>query len=84
MDLATLIGFVMGIGLLSWAMFAKEPFSTFADIPSASIVIGGCFASLLISFPLKKVLNLIRVTKNAFFCRNPVGPSPHCRPREVR
>ena len=67
MDLATLVGLIMGVGLLSWAMFAREPFSTFADPPSAAIVFGGVTASLLISFPLKKVLNLIRVTKNVFF-----------------
>jgi len=67
MDLATLVGLIMGVGMLSYAMFAKEPFTTFADMPSAEIVFGGTVAALLISFPLKKFLNLIRVTKNVFF-----------------
>ncbi len=67
MDLATLIGLVMGVLLLGAAMFARESVNTFVDIPSVAVVIGGTAATLLISFPLKKVLNLIRVTKNAFF-----------------
>ena len=67
MDLATLVGLVMGILLLGAAMFSKETVGTFIDWPSVAIVAGGTGASLLISFPLKKVLNLLRVSKNAFF-----------------
>jgi chemotaxis protein MotA len=68
MDLATTIGLVAGVGLLLWSIVAaKEPLTTFMDVPSAAIVFGGMFASLLISFPLRKVANLIKVTKNAFF-----------------
>lgn len=67
MDLATLIGLVMGVLLLSAAMFARESVETFVDWPSVAIVMGGTVAALLISFPLRKVLSLLRVTKNAFF-----------------
>ncbi len=68
MDLATTIGLVAGVTLLGWAIVAAhEPFKTFIDPTSMAIVFGGMFAALLISFPLKKVMNLIRVTKNAFF-----------------
>jgi len=67
MDLATLIGLVMGLLLLAAAMFSRESVDTFVDWPSFAIVLGGTGAALLISFPLKKVLNLIQVTKNAFF-----------------
>ncbi|MHC4711944.1 MAG: motility protein A [Planctomycetota bacterium] len=67
MDLATLIGLIMGVLLLAAAMFSRESLNTFVDWPSVAIVLGGTGAALLISFPLKKVLNLIRVTKNAFF-----------------
>lgn len=67
MDLATLIGLVMGVLLLATAMLSKESVGTFVDPPSVAIVLGGTLATLLISFPLKKALNLIRVTKNAFF-----------------
>ncbi len=67
MDLATFIGLVMGVLLLGTAMFSKASVSTFVDLPSVAIVMGGTAAALLISFPLKKALNLIKVTKNAFF-----------------
>ena len=67
MDLATFIGLIAGVVLLSWSMFAKEPVRTFVDPASATIVFGGTCAALLISFPLKKVANLLKVTKNAFF-----------------
>lgn len=67
MDLATFIGLVMGVLLLGTAMFSKASVSTFVDLPSVAIVMGGTAAALLVSFPLKKALNLIKVTKNAFF-----------------
>lgn len=67
MDIATFIGLVMGVLLLGTAMFSKASVETFVDLPSVAIVMGGTAAALLISFPLKKVLNLIKVTKNAFF-----------------
>lgn len=67
MDLATVIGFVSGTILLCWAMFASEPFDTFFDAQSFTIVIGGTIATMFITFPLAKVLSVSRVVKNAFF-----------------
>lgn len=68
MDIATLVGMVAGIGLISWAIVsgAGDKVGAFIDPPSVAIVIGGMLAATLISFPLKAVLSVVNVVKNAF------------------
>jgi len=69
MDIATIIGLVAGAGLLLWAILMGGPLSTFIDVPSILIVIGGATAATLVSFPLRNLLTFIRVLKNAFFSK---------------
>ncbi|MBN2583257.1 MAG: MotA/TolQ/ExbB proton channel family protein [Planctomycetes bacterium] len=68
MDIATLIGMIAGVLLIGWAIIsgAGDKVGAFVDPPSIAIVIGGTMAVTLISFPLKAVLGVIKVTKNAF------------------
>jgi len=68
MDIATIIGLagaylliIMGTG------FNLGPF---IDMPSVYIVVGGTVASILIAYPLKKVLGIIGVIKNVFLIKN--------------
>ncbi len=67
MDIATIIGIVVGMGLIIFTIATGEGAGMFIHIPSAMIVFGGALASTLISFSLKEVLSVISVVQKAFF-----------------
>lgn len=66
MDIATLVGIVLGCGLILFAMASGAGIAAFIDIPSMAIVIGGTLAATLISFPLGKVIGVAKVLKKTF------------------
>lgn len=70
MDLATLIGLVLGFGAVLGGMVMEggNPMALF-NIPSIVIVIGGTIATAFISFPMSRVLGLAQVLMHAFFER---------------
>ncbi|GHT44963.1 flagellar motor protein MotP [Planctomycetales bacterium] len=59
MGLANIIGLVLGWGLIvtSIALGGFDKLPVFWDTPSICIVFGGAFASMLVAYPLKAVLN---------------------------
>ncbi len=61
MDLATIIGFVAGIGVLMYGMLSGGDIMTFIDPPSMVMTIGGGIVSTIISFSLEQFLNVIKV-----------------------
>lgn len=67
MDLATIIGMFLGLGLVSYAIFSKagENAGAFLDSDSAMIVIGGAIASVMASFPLARFLKTGKVFAKA-------------------
>jgi chemotaxis protein MotA len=69
MDIASLIGILLGVSLLVIAVMIAPgaSFGAFVDYPSMMVVGGGSLAAVMICFPLKSFLNTIRVTKNVFF-----------------
>lgn len=69
MDLATLIGFVLGASLVSYAIIAGagNKIMAFVDPGSMMIVIGGALASTMMVFPLKHFLGTGKILKNAIF-----------------
>ena len=69
MDIATIFGFVAGIGLMLWAVMSKSDLGAFVDGASVAIVLGGAVAAALISFPLGNLLGVAKVVKNAFFAK---------------
>jgi len=69
MDIATIIGIVLGIGLLLGAILMKGSLGAFIDPASAAVVLGGTVAAALIAFPLPRVLKIFGVVKQAFFAR---------------
>lgn len=71
MDIATVIGLVLGTGLLLGSILLAGPLGPFLDIPSAMITIGGACAAILINFPLNQVLSVVSVIKKCFFSRLP-------------
>ena len=52
MDIATILGFLSGMGCLVFAMLMGSGVAPFIHLPSMLIVVGGTFAATLINFPL--------------------------------
>ena len=73
MDLATVIGLILGISLVLAAIGGGIGF--FIDPPSALIVIGGGLAATMMSLPLARVLTGPKVIKNAFFAKKASNPA---------
>lgn len=69
MDVATVVGLLLGVSLLviTVAIAPGASFGAFVDYPSMMVVVGGCIAAVLVCFPLKSFLNVGRVLKNVFF-----------------
>ena len=68
MDIATIIGFIIGPALVLWGMFSGTK-ANFLDWPSVAIVCGGATAPMLISFPLGQVLRLPTIIKHTLFTK---------------
>ena len=61
MDLGTIIGLILGFGMVLFGIIsARGDFALFVSIPSIFIVIGGSFGALLVSNPLSRVLGIMR------------------------
>jgi chemotaxis protein MotA len=73
MDIATVIGLILGGGLVAWIIVGGGNLALFLDAPSLAIVVGGTIATTLISFPMKQVLNVMKVVRHAFFSK-PADP----------
>jgi chemotaxis protein MotA len=66
MDIATLIGVVVGLGLVIAAVFIQEGmggFKPFLNVEAALIVGGGTLCALLVNYPLSQVIGLFKVMK---------------------
>jgi chemotaxis protein MotA len=68
MDIASVVGLVVGIALLAITVLLAPgaSFAAFFNGPSIMVVIGGAIAAVLVSFPLKTFLGLGLVIKNVF------------------
>ncbi len=66
MDLATLLGIFVGLGLVVGSILIGPDPIGFIDIPSMMIVFGGTSASLLVTFPLEEVRQGMRAVIKAF------------------
>ncbi len=68
MDLASLIGVIMGILCIGIALVPPlgVGLKAYYDLPSVMIVLGGTVAAILINYPLKDILKLMKVIKKAF------------------
>ncbi len=64
--MSTVIGILVGGGLLFYAILTKGGVNIFYDPSSLMIVFGGTLAAVLISFPLPRVVGVFRVLKNVF------------------
>ena len=69
MDLATVIGLVLGTVLLIISILLGGSLGLFINIPSVMIVGGGTLATVMIRFGLPDVINASKVAMNAFFTK---------------
>ena len=75
MDIATLIGLVLGMAVVALAVLTESDFWVFLNLPGFLIVMGGTFAATLIKFPISKVFVAFRVGVAAAF-RNEHDDAP--------
>jgi chemotaxis protein MotA len=67
MDIASLIGLLLGTALILLSILTKTSLGAFIDVASVLVVVGGSIAAVLICFPLRSMLGLAGVVKNVFF-----------------
>lgn len=65
MDLATLIGIVMGLLLICGSILAGGSGDAFIHIPSLMITLGGTLSALLITYPLGKVKATLAIAQKS-------------------
>jgi chemotaxis protein MotA len=61
MDIATILGFVVGWGLVLYSIAAGVGLGPFIDIPSLIIVLGGTVGASLINYPLAQIIGAAKV-----------------------
>jgi len=77
MDLATILGLVVGLGCIAFAVVADGGnFGLFLNIPAITIVVGGTFGAALIHFSAGQMLSMSRIMSKAIFHKLP-------RPQDV-
>ena len=65
MDIATVVGMLLGISLLLMSILISDgaTFGAFYNLPSILVVVGGAIAAVMISFPLKTILGILNIAK---------------------
>ncbi len=71
MDLGTVIGVVLGWGVVVASMLYGGSLMMFFNVPSLLIVLGGTFSTVLISQPFRRVIGSFRVALQAVFDQTP-------------
>lgn len=66
MDLATLLGIVLGLLLICGSIVSGGAGSSFVHFPSMMITLGGTLSALLITYPAKKVKETLAIAKKSF------------------
>ncbi len=73
MDLATLVGYLVGTFCVVVIGIGVSALGGFIDVPSVAIVFGGGIAATMISQPLESTINAVKVGLNAIFVRSTVA-----------
>ncbi len=72
MDITTVIGTILGFGLVGFAMATGEGgLPIFIHVPSMLIVCGGTIAVVMMNFPLDTMKVLIKVTLTTYLYKSP-------------
>ncbi len=76
MDIASVVGLILAIGLiLGSILMGSAPFTAFIDVPSIMVVFGGAMAAAMMAFPLKNILATPIVMLKAFLNKPPNLPA---------
>ena len=70
MDIATIIGLVLGVVVIVGAILMGGAPQMFFDAPSVVIVVLGAIAAVFISFPLSNILGLPKVMMKTIFAKS--------------
>lgn len=66
MDIATILGVIVGIGFVTWGIMTDGSIADFWDFASILIVFGGTIAATLVAYPLGSVLEAVKIAGKAF------------------
>ena len=66
MDLATIVGILLGIGAIIGSILLGGSLDAFIDYPSVAVVLGGTLAATLVNYPFSDVMSVMGITKKAF------------------
>ncbi len=75
MDIATLLGLIIGVTVVGLAIMTGSGFSIFLNLPGFLIVLGGTFAATLIKFPISGVFVAFFVGIKAAFINERESPA---------
>jgi chemotaxis protein MotA len=70
LDLATVLGIVVGMAFIIGGILIGGSLSTFVDPASIVIVLGGTIAGTFVTYPMNKVKEALVVVKKAFMTKN--------------
>lgn len=70
MDIATLVGYLVGTFCVVVIGIGLSAINGFIDIPSVAIVFGGGLSAAMIAMPLEDSINAVKVGMNAIFVRS--------------
>ncbi len=76
MDISSVIGLLLAVGLIFAAILTAEgsQLSAFIDYPSLMVVVGGAMAAAMICFPLATILKVPMVSLKVFLNKQPNVP----------
>jgi chemotaxis protein MotA len=66
MDFATILGIISGFTLILIATMSGGTGKIFMDMNSMLVVVGGTIAATFINYPMKEVISVLGIVKNAF------------------
>ncbi len=70
MDLATIIGLVLGVVLMVLAILSGGDIQSYLNLPSVLIVVGGATAATMVAFPMARFCKLPSVAAKAFTAKS--------------
>lgn len=65
-DVGTILGTMLGVALIGWAIVRGGDPETFLNLNAVLIVFGGTMATAFIAYPSRRIFSLIRVIINAY------------------
>jgi len=74
MDIATIVGILLGFIVITTAVIAGGGWQVFIHLPSMAITIGGMLCATLIHFSLPQFLGIFSIIKKTIFARIPSQP----------